>query len=363
MIDPTAGLNDLSAPRPPMHGLPTHRFRLGIIGTGLITQQSHLPAALASSEIEVAALIDPVIERAEQLARSYGIRVRIAKDVNTVADSLDGVLIATPNHTHMEIALACISRGIATLVEKPLAASLPDAETIVSAGVRAGVTVAVGYVTRFRDSAVLLKELIRSAYFGHVTRFVHQFGTPGGWAPLSAYNLGRSSAGGGVLVVTGTHFLDRALDLWGYPDETDFVDDSLGGPEANCVAHFVFRRAGHQFEGWARYSKTCRLPGGLVIETEAGVVTLEDSDSASIILRPNDRPEVEHTIQRARPVQEDGKSTFQLQLEDFAKAVRQKLPPRVDGHQALLSMRLIDELYARRHAMTEDWYPTYGALA
>ncbi len=87
------------------------------------------------------------------------------------------------------------------------------------AAVLRGTVAAPGYVTRFRPNLRLLKSLLDQGYFGRVTRFVHQFGTAGGWAPLSGYNLARSATGGGVLMVTGTHFLDRMLWFWGMPNE------------------------------------------------------------------------------------------------------------------------------------------------
>ena len=43
-------------------------FRLAIVGAGMITRASHLPAALASPLAEVVAIVDPVVERASGLA-------------------------------------------------------------------------------------------------------------------------------------------------------------------------------------------------------------------------------------------------------------------------------------------------------
>ena len=144
-----------------------------------------------------------------------------------------------------------------------------------------------------------MKRLLDEAFFGRVTRFYHQFGTPGGWAPVSGYILDRQHAGGGVLVVTGTHFIDRMLHFWGYPDGTRLVDDSAGGPEANAIASFRYERDGQALEGKVRYSKTASLPGGLVLDTEAGIVTLGDFDAAEILLRPRGHPDLCDAIRRS----------------------------------------------------------------
>jgi len=334
------------------------RFRLALVGAGMITQQSHLPAALASPLAEVAAIVDPVVARASDLARSFGLSTRIVPRVEDVLGDIDGAVIATPNDSHAEIAVACLKSGVSTLIEKPLASSYASGLEIVRAANNAHRIVAVGYSTRFRPSVLLLKRLLDEGYFGAVRRFVHQFGTPGGWAPLSSYILDRRTAGGGVLVVTGTHFIDRMLYLWGYPDQVSLEDDSEGGPEANCVAHFNYAHPA-PISGMARYSKTFRLPGGMVIETDQGYVVLGDSDEADLVFRPSSAPGVEHVIRS------DGSSShhrhpppsvFQQQIDDFIEACQTARAPRVDGSQGLESLRLIEELYGSRRGLAFDPY-------
>jgi predicted dehydrogenase len=333
-------------------------FRLALVGAGMITRQSHLPAALASTQVEVTALVDPVAQRAGELARDYGITPRIATRVGDVLGDIDGAVIATPNHTHAGIAVECLRSGVPVLIEKPLASSYQDGLAIVRAAEEGGKAVAVGYSTRFRDSIVLLKSLLDDGYFGAVRRYVHQFGTPGGWAPLSAYNLDRRTAGGGVLVVTGTHFLDRMLHFWGYPDEMSLEDDALGGPEASCTATFRYRRASGTIEGLARYSKTVRLPAGMVTETERGYVVLGDHDDAQILFRPHGKAEVEQVVRRRGGSPLPQRDVTLLQLEDFVAACRERRLPLVDGRQGLESLRLLDELYAHRRTTDPDWYET-----
>jgi predicted dehydrogenase len=299
-----------------------------------------------------------VTERAQALAKAYGIAPRIASRVEDVLEEIDGAVIATPNDSHGAIAVACLNAGVATLIEKPLASSYEAGLEIVRAGEHHGRVVAVGYSTRFRASISLLKHLLDASYFGAVQRFVHQFGTAGGWAPLSSYNLNRQIAGGGVLVVTGTHFLDRMLYFWGYPDDVALMDDSTGGPEANCVATFKYASSKTKFSGVVRYSKTGRLPGGLVIETDRGYVVLADDDEADIIFRPRSHATLEQIIRGvSRPAFQTVASVFQRQLEDFIQACRSGTSPTVNGRQGLESLRLIEDLYSCRRPYPTEYYP------
>jgi len=240
-------------------------FRLAVVGAGMISQVSHLPAALASRLVKACAIVDPAVERAAGLAQSYGLSVHVAPHIEDVLTEVDGAIVATPNDSHSSIAVACLRHGVSVLIEKALASSYAEELEIARAAEETGRVAAVGDASRFRDEIVLLKNLLDEDYFGHVTPFAYQFGTRGDWQPFSAYNLSRKSAGGGVLVVTGTHFIDRMLYVLGYPDEATLEDDSLGGPEAHCAARFAYVRQGRRFEGATRYSKTVQLPAGLVI--------------------------------------------------------------------------------------------------
>jgi predicted dehydrogenase len=258
----------------------------------------------------------------------------------------------------MSIALTCLEAGVATLIEKPLATNYVQGETIVNAGEKYGAVVAVGYVIRFRESVLLLGDLLKAGYFGTVRRFAHQAGTRGGWAPMSSYNLSRQAAGGGVLVVTGTHFLDCMLHFWGYPDDVLLADDAQGGPEANCMAIFRYTNNQRPFEGVVLYSKTTELPRGMVIETDRGIIHIADTDDAdSITFRSHTDPQVEQVVRRSgKPPYVPRMNVFQRQLEDFADSCKQGRAPMVDGIQGLLSLRLIEELYARRKPLKTDWY-------
>ena len=333
-------------------------FRLALVGAGMVTRSSHLPAALASDKVQVVALIEPMRQQAEELARWYGIAPVIVPQVQDVLGDIDGAIIATPNNTHMSIALTCLEAGVATLIEKPLASTYAEGEAIVRAGQGSGTVVAVGYMVRFRENILLLDDLLKVGYFGTVKRFAHQAGTVGGWTSMFSYNLSRKATGGGVLVVTGTHFLDCMLHFWGYPDDVALIDDAQGGPEANCLATFRYTTMATPFEGSALYSKTTKLPRGLIIETDRGIVLVADTDEADhLVFRPSTHTQVEQVVRRLGTLPyPQGMSVFQRQLEDFVDACQQGRSPMVDGHQGLLSLRLLEELYTRRKTLNTDWY-------
>jgi len=334
----------------------TARFRLAVCGLGRNSIAAHLPAALSSRAIEVAALVDVTSGRAEQVAKDFGIRPRIAARLDAILDAVDGVVISTPNDTHCALALECFDAGVSALIEKPLATSVRDGERMVRAAAERGVTAAVGYNTRFAEGVELMGELLAAETFGPARRFAYQSGSTGKWSPFTAYTLDRGRTGGGVVMVSGTHFLDRMLAWFGRPTEVEYWDDARGGPEANALAVVRYRSAGGTVEGRIRLSKTVALRNGFVMETARGTVVLPEGEHAAIVMHPDGGPAFEAVLRR-RDVARAGARPrhYQRQLEDFADACRTRRAPRVSAQQGLESLRLIEELYACRRPLRVDW--------
>src|SRR5688572_25624884 len=108
----------------PLHMM-TGPFRIGIVGCGRIAN-AHMQAVLAHPGAQLAALVDPDSGRAHAIAARFGVTPLVAEHVDDVLSEVDGAIIATPNHTHAEIAVACIARGVSVLIEKPLAVSVAE---------------------------------------------------------------------------------------------------------------------------------------------------------------------------------------------------------------------------------------------
>jgi UDP-N-acetylglucosamine 3-dehydrogenase len=81
---------------------------------------------------------------------------------------LDAVVIASPTTTHHPLALAALDRGIAVLVEKPLAATPREADELVDAATSRGVPIQVGHVERFNPAVLELGRLLESGWLSTV---------------------------------------------------------------------------------------------------------------------------------------------------------------------------------------------------
>lgn len=329
-----------------------HRLRLGIIGCGAIAEISHLRSALALPLVDVVALSDSDPARLRRLRRLYDLPDIGFTDYREVLGRVDAVVLAVPNHLHACLGADFLTRGIHVLCEKPLAPNMAECERLCHVARSNSAVLAVGYVTRFFPSTLLTRELLDRRFLGPVLSFDYQFGTAGGWAPVSGYNLSRASAGGGVLVLSGSHFLDRMLYLFGRTRVVSYADDAHGGVEANCVAICEFSDDGRPFRGTITLSKTHRLANRLRMVGENGALEIREGQSESVSFFPADRGlQYEITYPSAAPRTD----YFRLQLEDFVQAIRRGAEPRVNGEEASASVAVIEECYRTADTLNEVW--------
>ncbi|WP_262424999.1 Gfo/Idh/MocA family protein [Brachybacterium sp. Z12] len=106
------------------------KFRVGVIGAGSIAQ-SHLTAYSKNPDVELIAVADMNLERAQSVADQFGAKRAYADPHELLADAeIDGVSICTWNNSHASWAIAAVQAGKHVLVEKPIARTLEEAEEI-----------------------------------------------------------------------------------------------------------------------------------------------------------------------------------------------------------------------------------------
>lgn len=122
------------------------RLPIGVIGVGALGRHHarHLAAASGAALVGVHD-IDPL--RGAEVAGACG--TRFFPDLDGLLAEVEAVTVAVPTHAHAEVGLRALDRGRAVLMEKPLAATLEEADALVAAALRRGVPLQVGHVERF----------------------------------------------------------------------------------------------------------------------------------------------------------------------------------------------------------------------
>ena len=142
-------------------------IRAGLIGLGSMGR-NHLRVLGGMSGVRLVAIADP--DRAALTATVGSTAQPFTEPMTMLAEAeLDAVVIAAPTTSHLPLTLAALERGIAVLVEKPLAATPPEADLIVTAASREGAPpVQVGHIERFNPAILELGRLLESGWLSNV---------------------------------------------------------------------------------------------------------------------------------------------------------------------------------------------------
>ncbi|NYT31012.1 Gfo/Idh/MocA family oxidoreductase [Rhizobium sp. WYCCWR 11128] len=145
----------------------TRKFRVAVIGAGFMGSM-HASIFANEPRAELVAVVDSDIGRAAALAGELRGNVKAySSHLELLAgEELDLVSICTPDHLHLDPALAMAAKGINLFVEKPIASTMEDAAQIVAACKAAGVKLGVGYLLRFDPRYYKARELITSGKIG-----------------------------------------------------------------------------------------------------------------------------------------------------------------------------------------------------
>ena len=142
-------------------------LRVGLAGIGSMGR-NHLRVISARTDARLVAIADPVAEALAAAAAGTGAQT-FEDPLAMVAEAdLDALVVASPTTTHVALALAAIERGIAVLVEKPLAATVQEGRDILEAARAAGVPVQVGHVERFNPAVLELGRLLADGWLSNV---------------------------------------------------------------------------------------------------------------------------------------------------------------------------------------------------
>ncbi len=191
------------------------KHKAGIIGCGGIANQKHFPAlSNAADRVEMAAFCDIIPERAQTSAQKYGVDgAKVFTDYHDLLaeKDIDIVYVLTPNVAHCEISVAALEAGKNVMCEKPMAATVEDAQRMMDAWKKSGKLFTIGYQNRYRPDSQALKRLCEDGEMGDIyyaqAHALRRRGVPT-WGVFTD----KSKQGGGPLIDIGTHSLD--LTLW-----------------------------------------------------------------------------------------------------------------------------------------------------
>jgi predicted dehydrogenase len=134
-------------------------IRIGVIGVGNMGQH-HTRILSLLKDVEFIGVSDVNVERGLETASKY--RVRFFESYLDLLPHIDAVCIAVPTRLHHQVGMDCLEAGVHTLIEKPIAANIAEAESLVNAAAEANCILQVGHIERFNPAFQELGKVLKA---------------------------------------------------------------------------------------------------------------------------------------------------------------------------------------------------------
>jgi predicted dehydrogenase len=134
-------------------------LKVGLIGIGNMGQH-HARVLSLLKNVKLVGIADVNIEHGLEAASKY--KAKFYEDYRDLIAQVDAVCIAVPTRLHYEVGIACLQAGIHVLIEKPIAATIEEAEALVNAAAESQCILQVGHIERFNPVFQELSQVLKT---------------------------------------------------------------------------------------------------------------------------------------------------------------------------------------------------------
>jgi len=311
---------------------PSQPIRVGVIGVGNMGQH-HTRVLSRLKNVELVGVSDINIELGLDTASKY--RVRFFEDYYSLIEHVDAVCVAVPTRLHHTVGMHCLRAGIHVLIEKPIAANISEAESLVNAAAESNCILQVGHIERFNPAFKELHNVLRTEEVLALEA-----------RRMSPYSDRANDVS--VVLDLMIHDIDLLLELAGSPvvklsasgsrsansGYLDYVTATLGfanGVVATLTASKVTHRKIRTIAAHCRNSLTEAdfLNNEILINRQTTANTM--TSYGQVLYRQDGLIEKVYT---------SNTEPLHAELEHFVNCVRGGEKPSVGGEQALKALRL-----------------------
>lgn len=320
------------------------KIKVAVVGGGHLGQ-IHTRLIKANREFQLVAVCDPQPLVQQRMIQEHDCRA--VSDLKKVIHEIDAAIIASPTHNHFESARDCLQQGIHLLIEKPVTASLDQAEALLALAQTSAACVAVGHVERFNAAIAAAQEIVGTPKYIEAHR-------------ASGYTF-RSTDVGAV------------LDLMVH--DIDLVQVMFSGSLTHCQAIGVSVFGGHEDLAQARLQFSCGGVANLTASRSSfqpqrsftifGTQGFAQVDLAKHLvqavrlprwlaareidfleLSPTQQAQIKEKmfseVLPVESVQIEPVNAIAAEQSDWAQAIRQQAQPRVTLEQGVANVRVAE---------------------
>ncbi|MBP3368807.1 MAG: Gfo/Idh/MocA family oxidoreductase [Clostridia bacterium] len=340
------------------------KLRVGIIGSGGISNAHTKGYLQLKDRVELVACCDIDEEKAKRYAEHYGIPTYYTDYNEMLAkENLDCVSVSTWNSAHKGATIAALNAGVNVLCEKPMAMNAEEALEMQAAAEKNGKLLQVGFVRRFGDDTYTIQRFTEEGKIGDIyyakAQYLRRNGCPGGWFGDKSYS------GGGPLIDLGVHVIDLTRYLAGSPKPVSafaVTYDNLGCNRASGAQmqwEMSSSKEGYEYSVEDFASALIKFEGGFTLQIEASFNLNIENDIGQVELFgtkagvkiANDLQLFTDEAGMFVNVKPQGRTMFDFdgafngEIRGFIDAVEGKAPCRATAEDGVILMKILDAVY------------------
>jgi len=331
-------------------------LRVGVIGVGAFGRNHarvyHDLQSDSSQNVQLVGVVDSDFARAQAVAREFGTSAFRSID-ELIQAGAQAVSVAVPTAAHLEVARQLMQKGVDVLIEKPLTATLAEADELIGLAERYGCIAQTGHLERFNPAVRATLPLLTQPMFFEVHRL--SIFTPRSLdvdvvLDLMIHDIDI------VLTFARSAVTDvRAVGLPILSQKTDIANVRMEF-ESGCVANFTASRVSTERVRKLRFFQPHQYVSLDYSRQDVLVLTIADSAPDPAALDPFNPASVAASavpgITPFKPLVEQ-QEPLRAELISFLRAVRERSRPEVtleDGRRALaVATQVVEAIAAHSH--------------
>ena len=309
------------------------QIKVGLMAYGMSGKIFHTPFLENHSNFDLVA----IVERSKNDAQKDYPLVKIYRDIESLLadNSIELVVVNTPNFTHYEYAKAALNAGKHVLIEKPFSVLKAEAEELFSLAFRKGLKVLAYQNRRFDSDFMAVEKVVKSGRLGKISEAHIRFDRYRNEIGIKKFKE-ENVPGSGIFYDLGAHIIDQAIFLFGVPSE---FHKTYGKYRENTEVD-DFAQAHLKYPNGLNVFLTCNM---LVVKQQAAYVF--HGSKGSLVKNRTDEQEnqlnagvklTDEAYGKEKPNQEGHLYT----LSENGEVIEEMLPAEVGNYRLLF-----DEVY------------------
>ncbi len=316
--------------------------RVGVIGCGywgpqLIRNFSELP------EAQLVAVADRRPSRLDYVRSRYDRVLALPDHQELLASDVEAVVVATPIHTHHAVAREALLAGKHVLVEKPLAASVEEAQDLLNLAAERDLTLMVGHTFLYNPAVAELRRMVRSGELGRVH-----------YVDGARLNLGQFHPLVNVLWDLAPHDISILVDILGEaPVSVSARGSSCVQPGVHDVAYLTLTFPNgvlaQMHVSWLDPAKVRRITvvgdAKMVVYNDVSLgekIRVFDKGVTTPLTDNFGEFQLSYRYGAITIPYIEWQEPLRLECADFLSSVRTGRPPVTDGHQGLVVVAILE---------------------